>query len=129
MPEGSECRRPEASGWGTSVTALVTRFALRSRADKQAYDEGTRLAEVGSVRFVNAGEFDVSAVVRDGSSSFDVSLAAQGDALVGGCTCSARRAVCRHAVALAHAIWLASAEAFTAAPPPRRSGPDSVVDC
>ena len=127
MPERSACRRPEHSGWGNSVTDLVTRFALRSRADKEAYDAGTRLAEAGSVRLATVAEFDVSAVVDDGG-GFEVSLVARGDALVGSCTCPAGASVCRHAVAVAHALWLASPEAVSSAPRPRASSPDSVVD-
>jgi uncharacterized Zn finger protein len=116
-----------ASGWGNSVTDLVTRFALRSRADKQSYDAGTRLAEAGAVRLAGVAEHDVSAVVDDGG-SFEVSLVSRGDALVGSCTCTTGASACRHAVAVAHALWLASPDALTPPPRPRTSSPDSVVD-
>jgi uncharacterized Zn finger protein len=118
MPERSACRGPVVSGWGNSVTDLVTRFALRSRADKSAYDAGTRLAEAGAVRFAAVAESRVSAVVDDGT-PFDVALAAQDGALLGSCSCSPGASVCRHAVAVAHALWLADADAPTRPPRPR----------
>jgi len=120
MGEASACPHLESVQVTPSVTTLVSRFALRGRADKGAYDAGTQLAESGAVRMHKVTEGVMSSTVHD-REEFHVELRVDRGQLTSSCSGHGSRSVCRHAVAAAHALWLAIAQ--TEARPPRPRSP------
>ena len=89
-----------------TVVQLVARFALRRQASSNEFMAGVWLVSAGAVRVRHMSARLLQAVVRDGTPQA-VSLVADGEMLVGECSCGcAPEEVCRHQVAAAHAAWL-----------------------
>lgn len=89
-----------------SVSDLVARFQLRRRASTEAFRSGVRIARTGCVTITGIEPRVVSADVRD-PSTLHVELYVDNDSLVGRCPCPAAvHSVCRHQVAVAHAVWV-----------------------
>lgn len=91
-----------------SIVELVTRYALRSKADKLTYDLGTRLAEQGAVRIHTLTSDHARVTVNEGVAC-TVDLRVEGRDITAVCSVGCSLRVCRHAVAAAHALWLAVA--------------------
>jgi uncharacterized Zn finger protein len=93
-------------GPAVSVSDLVARFQLRRRASTQAFRSGVRLQRTGFVTVADVAPDLVRAKVRD-PSPLQVELRVEGGSLVGRCPCpAAAHSVCRHQVAVAHAMWV-----------------------
>ena len=89
-----------------SVIALIARFALRRQASSSEFMAGVWLVSTGAVHLRQMSARMLQALVSDGT-TLAVSIVAEGDDLVGECSCgSVRGEVCRHQVAAAHAAWL-----------------------
>jgi len=89
-----------------TLAQLIARFALRRNASSSEFVAGVWLVRQGAVRLRSVSADALRAVVRDGTPQ-TVSIVAEGDELVGDCTCGARPGqICRHQVAAAHALWL-----------------------
>jgi uncharacterized Zn finger protein len=89
-----------------TVAELVARFALRRNASSAEFLAGVWLVHQGAVYLRSVSARALQAVIRDDPSR-TVSLVAEGEKLVGDCSCGARgEHVCRHQVAAAHAFWL-----------------------
>jgi uncharacterized Zn finger protein len=88
-----------------TVSDLVARFQLRRRASTEAFRTGVRIARTGFVRITGLTSDQVQAQVRD-PNPLQVELQVEHGALVGRCPCAAAvHSVCRHQVAVAHAVW------------------------
>ena len=95
-----------------TISSLVARYQLRRRADSDAFTEGIRLARLHAVTFQLFTPSEVTAVVRD-PDPLPVRLAVEDDRLVGACWCEvAAERICRHQVAVAHAIWVRDRRQF-----------------
>jgi uncharacterized Zn finger protein len=91
-----------------TVPELVARFDLRRQASTDAFHAGVRLARTGRVSVTNVPSHRVCGVVRE-HEELSVELYVEDGTLVGRCPCpTAARRVCRHVVALAHAVWIAA---------------------
>lgn len=90
------------------VAELGAAFHLRGRASRDEYRLGRALAETDAVRLMTLDPGVVVALVADGALR-RVVLREESDAIVATCSCGTERQVCRHAVAVEHAIWLRSA--------------------
>ena len=91
-----------------TISALVARFQLRRRASTEAFSTGVRLARRGFVSIADVEAELVRAEVRD-PSPLHVELYVDKNSLVGRCPCPAAvHSVCRHQVAVAHAVWVSS---------------------
>jgi uncharacterized Zn finger protein len=89
-----------------TVSDLVARFQLRRRATTDAFRAGVRLARTGVVTVTSVAPESVHAEVRD-PSVLAVELYVDNGSLVGQCPClAAAHSVCRHQVAVAHAVWV-----------------------
>jgi uncharacterized Zn finger protein len=89
----------------TTVNGLVARFQLRRRAPTDAFRAGVKLARVGAVNILSLAPTAVRAEVRD-AGLLAVELHVDRGSLVGHCRCAAAsHSVCRHQVAVAHAVW------------------------
>jgi uncharacterized Zn finger protein len=90
-----------------SVADLVEDSALRHLANPQAYDDGHRDAEAGSVKLDAFGPLQITADVADDDGVWKVVLRSGSEGLVWSCTCPAGRqyAFCRHCVATAIMTW------------------------
>jgi uncharacterized Zn finger protein len=89
-----------------TVSDLVARFQLRRRAPTEAFRAGVSLARSGLVDIAALEPDLVRAEVRD-PNPLDVELYVEHGALVGRCPCpAAAHSVCRHQVAVAHALWV-----------------------
>jgi uncharacterized Zn finger protein len=89
----------------TTVSNLIARFQRRSRAPTDAFHAGVRLAQAGCVQLATVADEQVRAEVRD-PSPLTVELHVEGGSLVGSCPCpDSDSDVCRHQVAVAHAVW------------------------
>jgi hypothetical protein len=94
-------------GAAPTVPDLVARFALRQRATTDAFSYGVWLASVGAVLLGEPSDGRVSAMVRD-PGPLAVTLVADDEILRGECECQDESlSVCRHQVAVAHAVWAA----------------------
>lgn len=90
----------------TSVSGLVARFQLRRRAPTDAFRAGVKLARLGAVKILDLSATQVRAAVRD-TRLLAVELRVEKGSLVGHCPCpAASHSVCRHQVAVAHAVWI-----------------------
>jgi uncharacterized Zn finger protein len=88
-----------------TVSYLVARFQLRRRAPTEAFRAGVGLARSGFVSIASIAADQVHAEVRD-PSPLAVDLYVERGSLVGRCPCpAATHSVCRHQVAVAHAVW------------------------
>jgi uncharacterized Zn finger protein len=88
-----------------TVGDLVARFQLRRRAPTEAFRTGVRLARSGLVSIATIASDRVQAEVRD-PNPLAVDLYVEHGTLVGHCPCpAATHSVCRHQVAVAHAVW------------------------
>ena len=93
------------AGW-SPITDLIARFQLRRRASTEAFRSGVRLARTGVVELVDVTADRVRADVRD-PEPLRVELGVDNASLVGQCPCTAAvDSVCRHEVAVAHAVWV-----------------------
>lgn len=98
------------SGVEHTISELIARFALRRNANSAEFVAGVMLVRHGAVYLRSVSARVLHAVVRDGTSQ-EVSIVADGEELVGDCSCGSRGAlVCRHQVAAAHAVWLQQPE-------------------
>ena len=89
-----------------NVVQLIARFALRRQASSSEFMAGVLLVSTGAVRLRRMSGRMLQAFVRDGTTEA-VSIVAEGESLVGECSCGCIRGdVCRHQVAAAHAAWL-----------------------
>jgi len=89
-----------------TLLQLVARFALRRNASSAEFVAGVVLVRQGAVRLRSVSVSVLRAVVRDGTPQ-TVSIVADGDKLVGDCSCGAVTGqICRHQVAAVHALWL-----------------------
>ncbi len=89
-----------------SLVQLIARFALRRQASSSEFMAGVCLVSGGAVHLRHKSARMLQALVRDGATQ-DVSILAEGDDLVGQCSCgSGPGEVCRHQVAATHAAWL-----------------------
>jgi uncharacterized Zn finger protein len=94
------------SGVEHTLAQLIARFALRRNASSAEFVAGVWLVREGAVRLRSVSASALRAVVRDGTPQ-TVSIVAEGDKLVGQCSCGAACGqVCRHQVAAVHALWL-----------------------
>jgi uncharacterized Zn finger protein len=88
-----------------TVSDLVARFQLRRRAPTEAFRTGVRLARTGVVNIASLEPDRVRAEVHD-PDPLPVELYVEQGSLVGRCPCpAAAHSVCRHQVAVAHALW------------------------
>lgn len=94
------------SGPRATVAQLAARFRVRARARRSAYLAGRSLADTGAV---SLGRVEADLVVADvvDELPYTVEIRRVDDDLVIACSCGepARHGVCRHAVAVEHAIW------------------------
>ena len=89
-----------------SVSELIARFALRRNATSSEFVAGVWLVQQGAVYIRSLTARVLQAVVRDGTTQ-TVSIAAEGEQLLGNCSCGCPHGqVCRHQVAAAHSVWL-----------------------
>jgi uncharacterized Zn finger protein len=94
------------TGVEQTVSQLIARFALRRNANYVEFMAGVWLVQQGAVYVRALSARALRAAVRDGTTQ-TVSIVADGENLVGGCSCgSGRDEVCRHQVAAVHAVWL-----------------------
>ena len=102
----------EADMTPAPISYLVARYQLRRRADSNAFTEGIGLARRQAVTLELFAPSEVTATVRD-PDPLQVRIAVQGDQLVGSCTCEvAAERICRHQVAVAHAVWVRDRRKF-----------------
>ena len=94
-----------AGGATTDVASLARRFELQRRAATEEFAAGVDLAAGGAVRLLDIRDLVVTARVDSGS-AVDVELRAVDGRLEGRCTCRSAARPCRHAVAVAHALWV-----------------------
>lgn len=88
-----------------TVSDLVARFQLRRRAPTEAFRSGVRLARTSAVTIAGIEPALVRAEVHD-PNPLPVELYVEHGSLVGRCPCpAAAHSVCRHQVAVAHALW------------------------
>jgi uncharacterized Zn finger protein len=89
-----------------TLVQLIARFTLRRQATSTEFMAGLWLVSTGAVQLRQLSERVLQAFVRDGATQA-VSITADGDCLVGECSCGCGRGeVCRHQVAATHAAWL-----------------------
>jgi uncharacterized Zn finger protein len=85
---------------------------LRRRADTDAFTEGIRLARRDAVQLELVTSGEVLGLVHD-PHPLPVRIVVEGDQLVGACECEvAVVRICRHQVALAHALWVRDRRRF-----------------
>ena len=94
-----------------TVSRLVARYQLRRRADTDAFAAGIRLARQGAVTLELHSPDEVRGVVQD-PAPFAVRIVVDGDQLVGTCPCEEPGRICRHQVAVAHAVWVQDRRRF-----------------
>jgi uncharacterized Zn finger protein len=88
-----------------TVSDLIARFQLRRRAASDAFAAGVRLARQGDVSLDTVADLEVAGTVQD-AQPFFVRIVVDEEGLVGVCPCDAADgSVCRHQVAVAHALW------------------------
>jgi uncharacterized Zn finger protein len=105
-------RGDAVTGVEHTVAELIARYALRRHASSAEFMAGLWLVRRGAVRLQSMSSRALRAVVSDGASQ-TVSIVAEGDHLVGDCSCgSAAAQVCRHQVAAAHVVWLQSSAQY-----------------
>lgn len=90
-----------------TVQALIDRFSLRRRAETAEFLAGVQLVRSGCVTITEVTELKLRASVSDHGLLEVTVLAHDGDGLVGRCACEmADHGVCRHQVAVTHALWM-----------------------
>jgi uncharacterized Zn finger protein len=99
-----------------TVDELVARFHLRRNASTDAFHGGVRLARARRVSVIDADADRVAAQVYDDHNHVVELRVERGD-LVAHCSCSAATDVCRHAVAVAHLLWMCQRHAAAGSGP------------